>query len=114
MGLSTEVKALYKAIFADEALEQLDNLDKVSRNKIYRGIRIFEAEGKNAQNSRDLGDIWEIKADNVRAYFDYEGNKIIIIGLIVLKKSQKAPIRFINQAKRNIEKVKQMIKKGEI
>ncbi len=96
---------MYKAFFADEAVEQLNNLDKVSRNKILRGIRTFEAEGTNARNSKYLGlDLFEIKVDNVRAYFKYVDNKIIIIGLIVLKKSQKAPKRFIEQALRNIEK----------
>jgi len=48
--------------------------------------------------------LFEIKVDNVRAYFKYIDNRIIIIGLIVLKKSQKAPKRFIEQAIRNIEK----------
>ncbi|MDD3436343.1 MAG: hypothetical protein PHC64_04230 [Candidatus Gastranaerophilales bacterium] len=36
----------------------------------------------------------------------YVENKIIIIGLIVLKKTQKAPKRFIEQAIRNIEDYK--------
>lgn len=102
---------MFTAIFADEAIEQLNKLDKISKNKIIKGIKVFETEGTNAKNSRDLGDgLWEIKKDNVRAYFMYENNKIIIIGLIVLKKSQKTPKRFIEQAIRNIEKVKLYIK----
>lgn len=46
-----------------------------------------------------------IQSHNVRAYFKYHKDKIIIIGLIVLKKTQKAPERFIQQAIRNIDKV---------
>lgn len=36
----------------------------------------------------------------------YAKDKIIIIGLIVMKKTQKAPKRFIEQAIKNIENYK--------
>jgi phage-related protein len=92
--------------YADEADEQLQSLDKSSRNKILKSINIFKVLGKDAKNSRDLKNgLWEIKADNVRAYFKYYKNKIVIIGFIVLKKTQKAPERFIQQAIRNIDRV---------
>ena len=103
---------MYTAILVDEAIEQLNNLDKASRNKIIKAMRIFESEGENAKNSRILSDgLFEIKADNVRAYFKYFGDKIIIVGLIVLKKSQKAPKRFIEQAVRNIRKAEPELNK---
>ena len=87
-------------------MEQLNQLDKPSRNRILKAIDIFEQFGKEANNSRSLKNgLWEFKADNVRAYFKYHKDKIIIIGLIVLKKTQKAPERFIQQAIRNIDKV---------
>jgi len=60
--------------------------------------------GNKYKNINDLGNgLFELKPDNVRAYFKYEKDRIIIIGLIVLKKSQKAPKRFINQALKNID-----------
>ncbi len=105
---------MFKAIFSDEAMLQMENLDRISKKKAAKAIRNFEELGQYAHNSRNLGDIWEIKTDNVRIYFDYEENKIIIIGLVVLKKSQKAPKRFIEQAKRHIDRVRQKIKNGEI
>ena len=97
---------MFQIIYADEAIEQLKELDKISRNKILKAIDIFEQFGKEANNSRSLKNgLWEFKADNVRAYFKYHQDKIIIIGLIVLKKTQKAPERFIQQSIRNIDKV---------
>jgi hypothetical protein len=105
---------MFEVIFSDEAIEQRESLDPASKKKIIKAIRNFSGLGLQARNSRNLGEIWEIKADNVRAYFDYEGNKIIIVGLIVLKKSQEAPKRFIEQAKRNIDRVRLMMKKGAI
>lgn len=97
---------MFEIIYSDEAVEQLNKLDKPSRNKILKSIDIFEQFGKEANNSRSLKNgLWEFKADNVRAYFKYHKQKIIIVGLIVLKKTQKAPERFMQQAIRNIDKV---------
>ena len=45
-----------------------------------------------------------MKCDKVRIYFMYHQNNIIIIGLVVLKKTQKAPERYKIQAMVNIEK----------
>jgi phage-related protein len=90
---------MFETIYCDESLEQVKNLDKASRNKILRAITNFEILGTDAKNSRDLKNgLWEIKADNTRAYFKYYKDKIIIIGFITLKKSQKAPERYIQQA----------------
>jgi len=101
---------MFEIIYADEAVEQLNKLDKPSRNKILKAIDIFEQFGKEANNSRSLKNgLWEFKADNVRAYFKYHQQKIVIVGLIVLKKTQKAPDRFMQQAIRNIDKVIQEI-----
>jgi len=47
--------------------------------------------------------LFEIKPKGVRAYFKYEKNRIIIIGFITLKKTQKAPQRYIEQAIINIK-----------
>lgn len=96
----------FKAEYTNEAIEQLEKLDVISQEKILKAVDLFEYMGLHAKNSRDLGNngLFEIKADKVRAYFKYSKNKIIIIGFIVLKKSQKAPRKYIEQAIRNIER----------
>lgn len=96
---------LFTAEYTDEALEQLNALKNEEFEKITKAIYIFEHVGKKYKNINDLGNgLFELKPDNVRAYFRYAKNKIIIIGLIVLKKTQKAPSRYIKQANKNIEK----------
>ena len=45
-----------------------------------------------------------MKCDKIRIYFMYHENNIIIVGLIILKKTQKAPERYKLQAISNIEK----------
>ncbi|MFA7658840.1 MAG: type II toxin-antitoxin system RelE/ParE family toxin [Candidatus Gastranaerophilaceae bacterium] len=96
---------LFNAKYTNEAFEQLKDLNLNNREKILKAINLFEYMGVHAKNSRDLGNngLFEIKADKIRAYFKYEKNRIITIGFIVLKKTQKAPKRYIKQAISNIE-----------
>jgi phage-related protein len=94
----------FTAKYTDEALEQLDKLEKSSKKKILNAIKIFEQIGTEYKNINDLGGgLFELKPDNIRAYFKYHEGKIIIIGFMTLKKTQKAPKRYIEQAIRNIE-----------
>lgn len=82
-------------------------LSEENQDKIAEAIRTFELVGRYYKNLNDLGDgLYEIKSKGVRAYFMYDTTlrQIIIIGLIVLKKTQKAPQRYIKQARANIEK----------
>lgn len=96
---------MFDAIYTPEAKEQYKNLQLKEQAKILKTITIFEALGIQARVSKHLIDeLFEIKADNIRAYFKYHNRKIIIVGLIVLKKTQKAPKKYIEQAIKNIEK----------
>lgn len=95
--------SLYKAEYTDEALFQFGKLEKADKKKIIKAISIFEEVGTDYKNINDLGNgLFEIKPDNIRAYFKYYKDKIIIIGFITLKKTQKAPQRYIQQAIKNI------------
>jgi phage-related protein len=95
----------FEAEFTKQALEQLKQLTDTDARKILKAINIFEQVGTKYKYINDLGNgLFELKPDKVRAYFKYAKNKIIIIGLIVLKKTQKAPSRYIEQAHKNIDK----------
>lgn len=95
----------FTAEYTSEALVQLNALENKEYRKIVVAISVFEQVGTDYKNINKLGNgLFELKPDNVRAYFKYVKNHIIIVGLIVLKKSQKAPKHFIEQANRNIEK----------
>lgn len=94
----------FTAEYTNEALAQLQELEKSDKKKIIKAIAIFEQVGIEYKNINDLGEgLFELKPDNIRAYFQYHENKIIIIGFITLKKTQKAPKRYIEQALKNIE-----------
>ena len=96
----------FTAKYTKEAESDLKNLEKQDIKRVLRTVAIFEQLGPQSVKSRPLNKegLFEIKCDKVRIYFMYKENNIIIIGLIVLKKTQKAPDRFKLQAMANIEK----------
>jgi len=94
----------FTAEYTNEAIIQLSSLAKTDKKKILKAIAVFEQVGTDYKNINDLSNgLFEVKPDNVRAYFKYYKNKIIIIGFITIKKTQKAPKRYIEQALKNIE-----------
>lgn len=94
----------FTAEYTDEAIEQYEELNYENQAKILEAIQTFELIGIKYKNINSLGDgLFEIKPKGVRAYFKYEKNRIIIIGFITLKKTQKAPKRYIEQAIINIK-----------
>ncbi len=106
-------KKKFIAEYTTEALEQYSKLDIDNQDKILGAIRSFELLGTDYKNINKLDyDLYEIKPTGVRAYFKYDENrrKIIIIGFICLKKTQKAPKRYMKQAIRNIENYQKEIK----
>ena len=107
-----EYKKLFYAEYTPEAIKQFYELDVEYQNKILGAVKSFEILGKQYKNINDLGNnLYEIKPKGVRAYFQYdkERKRIIIIGFITLKKTQKAPKRYIKQALANIRKYKELL-----
>lgn len=94
------------AKFTPEAENDLKNLDRQDLKRTLRTVAIFEQLGRDGVNSRPLNKegLFEMKSDKVRIYFMYHKNNIIIVGLVVLKKTQKAPERYKIEAMTNIEK----------
>lgn len=103
---------LFIAEYTKEALKQFSELDIDNQDKILSAIKSFEILGIKYKNINDLGnELFEIKPKGVRAYFQYDKERrIIIIGFITLKKTQKAPKRYIKQALENIKNYKKELK----
>lgn len=96
----------FTAEYTQEAINDLKGLDKQNQKRVFKSVMLFEILGKDGVNSRplDKDGLFEIKSDKVRIYFMYQNNKVVIIGLITLKKSQKAPERYIKEAHSRIER----------
>jgi len=103
---------VFIAEYTPEALEQLNNLSEENQDKILASVRAFEVLGTKYKNINKLDfDLYELKPKGIRAYFAYdeERRRIIIVGLIVLKQTQKAPKRYMLQALSNINKYKRSL-----
>lgn len=96
---------LFTAKYLEEAKLQLRELAPEPREKILEAVRTFEKVGTVYKNINDLGGgLFEIKPKGVRAYFMYDYNlrRVIIVGFICLKETQKAPQRYMKQARKLI------------
>lgn len=97
---------LFTAEYTKESVDDLKTLDKQNQKRVFKTVMLFELLGKDGVLSRQLDKkgLFELKNDKIRIYFMYQNNRIIIIGLITLKKSQKAPERYIKEAHSRIER----------
>jgi len=83
----------------ENALDELNGLQKPDRNKVLKAVDIIMNVDIKAVNTKPLtSKIYEIKADKIRCLYVYSGNKIIIIGVIFVKKTQKTPKAMIAKA----------------
>lgn len=83
----------------ENALEDLKNLEKVDRNKVLKSYDIIMNVDINAVNTKPItSKIYEIKTDRVRSLYAYSENKIIIVGVVFIKKTQKTPKSMITKA----------------
>ena len=81
------------------ALDELNALEKVDRNKVLKAFDIIMNVDINAVNTKPLASkIYEIKTDKIRCLYAYLNNKIIIVGVIFIKKTQKTPKAVIARA----------------
>lgn len=108
MSYNKNMEKQFTAQYTQDAENELRSLDKQNQKRVLRTVAIFEELGKDGVNSRPLNKegLFELKSDKVRIYFMYHENKIIIIGLIALKKTQKAPERYKEIAMTRIKKYK--------
>lgn len=104
------------AEYTPEAKKQLLELEDIYYDRITEAIAAFEILGTAYKNINKLGNkLFEIKPKDVRAYFKYhpDRKRIIIVGLVCLKKTQKAPDQYKKQAHKNIDTYLQKEKQND-
>ena len=105
MVYNKNMEKQFTAKYTKEAENELKSLDKQNQKRALRTVATFEQLGRDGVKSRPLNKegLFELKSDQVRIYFMYQENSIVIIGLITLKKTQKAPERYKEMAMTRIE-----------
>lgn len=97
----------YKVIKSKEALKDSKKIDKVFLEDLDDDIELIENAGLDFVVSKPLGhQVFEIKSGRIRALYGFKDNKIIVITLIYLKKTQKCPQDLILKAKQLLDKWK--------
>jgi phage-related protein len=94
----------FEVLLTDEATKDFNSLERIERKKVLKAFDIIEKVDISATETRPLTEkLFEIKADNVRAVYVYTQKRIIVVGLIFVKKTQKTPTKFINKAEKILQ-----------
>ena len=97
----------YKVIKTKESIKDSKKIDSIFIEDLEDDIELIETEGLDFVISKALGNqVFEIKSNRVRALYGFKENKLIIITVIYLKKTQKCPQELILRAKKLLDKWK--------
>ena len=74
------------------AITEIEALEKNQQDLLNKDYEIIEKQGIEYVRVRPLQkEIFEIKSNELRSLFKYKAGAIIIIGVVFVKKTQKAP-----------------------
>ena len=97
------IKMQYIVIRTKKAREDFEQLSPSQQNAVAKDYALIEEKGIEFVKRRFLeGAVFEIKTGEVRSLFKFEENRIIIIGLIYVKKTQKIPKHVLKLAKKRL------------
>jgi mRNA-degrading endonuclease RelE of RelBE toxin-antitoxin system len=95
----------FKVIKTKEALKDSKKIDKIFLEDLDDDIALIENEGLDFIISEPLGhQVFEIKSGRVRALYGFKKEKLIVITVISLKKTQKCPQELILRARKLLDK----------
>jgi len=97
----------FKIVKTKQATKEYESLTDEQKNAVDFDYSIISQKGIEFVKRRHLQEeLFEIKTNEIRSLFEYEEDLIIIVGLIYVKKTQKAPSRLLQTAKKRIREYK--------
>ena len=89
-----------------QAEAEIEALEKSQQDLLRNEYSKIETQGIEFVRVRPLQkDIFEIKSNELRSLFKYTAGKIIVIGVVFAKKTQKTPKDKIRLAKQRLKEV---------
>ena len=89
-----------------QAEAEIEALEKSQQDLLRNEYSKIETQGIEFVRIRPLQkDIFEIKSNELRSLFKYTAGKIIVIGVVFAKKTQKTPKDKIRLAKQRLKEV---------
>lgn len=89
-----------------QAEAEIEALEKSQQDLLRDEYSKIETQGIEFVRVKPLQkDIFEIKSNELRSLFKYKAGKIIVIGVVFVKKTQKTPKDKIKLAKQRLKEV---------
>lgn len=89
-----------------QAEAEIEALEKSQQDLLRDEYSKIETQGIEFVRVKPLQkDIFEIKSNELRSLFKYKARKIIVIGVVFVKKTQKTPKDKIKLAKQRLKEV---------
>ena len=85
---------------------EIARLQQEQQDLLKSEYNLIEKQGIEFVRVKHLqGKIFEIKSKNLRSLFRYQEGKIVLIGVVFVKKTQKTPREMIKLAKQRLKDV---------
>ena len=82
-----------------QAQAEIDSLEQSQKDMLESDYSIIQEQGIVFVRVKPIQkDIFEIKTNELRSLFKYNAGKIIVVGVVFVKKTQKTPLREIQHA----------------
>lgn len=106
-NISTGLKIMkFKIDKLKQAEKEISKLSKEQQEALQNDFETIESKGLEFVKRRHLREgIFEIKTNDIRSLFKYLDDKIILIGLVYEKRSNKSPDYYIKLAKTRLKEV---------
>ena len=89
-----------------QAKNEIDALEQSQKDMLEADYKKIQEQGIEFVRVKSLQkDIFEIKTNELRSLFKYKAGKIIVIGVVFVKKTQKTPKDKIKLAKQRLKEV---------
>lgn len=89
-----------------QAETEIKNLEESQQKLLSDEYAKIETQGIEFVRVKPLQkDIFEIKTNELRSLFKYKAGKIIVVGVVFVKKTQKTPKEKIKLAKKRLKEV---------
>ena len=89
-----------------QAEAEIESLEQSQQELLRNEYTKIETQGIEFVRVKNLQkDIFEIKSNELRSLFKYKAGKIIVVGVVFVKKTQKTPKDKIKLAKQRLKEV---------
>ncbi|MBQ2395948.1 MAG: type II toxin-antitoxin system RelE/ParE family toxin [Bacteroidales bacterium] len=90
-----------------QAEKEIAQLTAEQQKQLNDDFEIITTKGIEYVKRRHLrGDVFEIKTNDIRSLFAYRENRIILIGLVYEKRTNKAPDYYIELAQKRLKEAR--------